>query len=89
MAVYIPYNNVPEIWQTSGTISPGAKCNGILFVNSGDTPINILGITLYPNASLPAVGNVGEVDTSTYPFNFIAPVGTNPQLTVIRKIYNQ
>ena len=62
-----------------------SDCNSILFINTGNTTVNVDGLVLQPSQSWAITGNENEMLIKTYNFSFGA--GTNPNLTVIYKRY--
>lgn len=61
------------------------NCNGVLFVNTGNTTVTVDNFTLQPGQSWSIEGNRDEMLIKTYVFNFGA--GAGPQLTIIYKRY--
>jgi hypothetical protein len=59
--------------------------NSVLFINTGNTTVNVDGLILQPSQSWSIDGNENEILIKTYSFSFGA--GTNPNLTVIYKRY--
>lgn len=73
------YNNSPQ--QGNLIVS---DCNRITFINSGQSPVKILGMLLTPNQSFTFPGNEDELDTTVYDFTFTNLTLTQ-EFTVVRK----
>ena len=86
------YNNTQQI-------DIDSQCNTITFINKGNTVLIAAGVTLMPSPlnvnpgdryageSYTVGGNEGEIFSGKALIQFIAPVGTEPCVTVIQKYY--
>ena len=69
------------------SVTPGNRCNGLTFFNTGNVLATIDNlIPLYPGQSYVIAGNLGE-EMEQQVFNISFAPGTTPQVLVIRKVY--
>jgi len=82
----ISYHTQIEQYSQNTNIQSGF--NSAVFINSGSCNLTVNGATIGVGQSLSIDGNAGEIDvTNQYNVIFIVS-GVNPQITVVKKIYN-
>jgi hypothetical protein len=77
------------IEQYTNNINVQSGFNSAIFINSGSCNLTLNGATIIPGASIAIDGNVNEIDTTTQYIVSFTIGGTTPQITVIKKIYNE
>jgi hypothetical protein len=91
------WNEVTNIYTTSGKITVQRGCNGYTATNIGDTPVRINGKVLFPSAtpltvlgdSISLGGNRGEIYKGQIIVMFATPLGALPQVEIIQKFYTK
>lgn len=82
----ISYHTQIEQYSQNTNIQSGF--NSAVFINSGSCNLTLNGALIGSGQSLSIDGNVGEIDV-TNQYNVVFVVGgVNPQITVVKKIYN-
>ena len=82
----IKYHTQIEQYSQNTNIQSGF--NSAVFINSGGCNLTLNGATLTPGQSLAIDGNANEIDvTNQYNVAFVLS-GTNPMITIVKKIYN-
>lgn len=80
----IRYITETKIFDLAG--QSDSNCNSILFINTGNTPVNVDGIRIQAGQSFAVDGNRGELLVKTYSFSF-EDITKNPNLTIVFKRY--
>ena len=96
MAAYRKYNFTVQILQKSDWYNVEKLCNGFTVTNIGDTICLVNDQTFYPG--VPGVslgdsrtygGNEGELYKGVIKVAFQQPLGANPQIELIQKVYSE
>lgn len=80
----IRYSNSFEIVTESGSVA--SDCQGILFINEGQSACTILGHAITQSQSFSPPCNIGEIDCTNYHVMFDT-ANSDQRLLVIRKNY--
>ena len=93
----IPYDFNVITYTKSQNVSVVKFCNGLIAINTGDTPVRVAGKLLQPRPAVGAsgesygpIGNLGEVwqgKNGVFQIAFEAPLGTAPSVDIIQKYY--
>ena len=96
MAVYRKYNFTTQILQESNWYNVEKLCNGFTVTNIGDTICLMNNQIFHPG--VPGVslgdsrtygGNEGELYKGVIKVAFQQPLGANPQIELVQKVYSE
>lgn len=76
---------VTETKVYSSNAQTDSNCNSIIFINTGQSNVNVDNLVLTPGQQLAIAGNFNEINVKIYQITFLGT--TAPALTVIYKRY--
>lgn len=90
------FNYDAQYYDKSSRVQLYGNCNGLTFVNTGDNPVKIDNIILYPGTPGTSVGdsfsiggNEGEIlDRKEIRVAFNQPQTAGQQIMIVQKFYN-
>jgi hypothetical protein len=88
------FNVFGQIYKFDQYLKVDKKCNGVTFINRGDSVVLVNGVPLAPSPlgpgfageSIAFSGNEGEVYRGDIEIRFVAG-GVDPQIVVLQKFY--
>ena len=94
MAQFRRYTTITQILQKSNWYDVELLCNGFMVTNTGDTICDFNDQVFYPGVPGTSLGdsrsyggNEGELYYGPLKVSFRQPIGANPQIEIVQKVY--